>query len=184
MKNNIVGIYDEEGIIVNNSTYEVISMSTGTKNIVRIKECKTGEIRLIHKDRVFLLDRNNEEGSLKLDKKNEDATEQTEASVPKKKAKKKPMIEFNLKELEDKGIVFRSKENKSMEAGGTTITIESFCLVSTDGTKWKHFNLYNSSLGKKAKPPEFGGNDNVKHELSGNVDAIGKYLEKKGYDKV
>lgn len=163
----IVGIYNEEGG-KDNGLYEVISRSTARKNAIRIRNVTTGDIRLVHKDRIF------------------SKRSRTVKKTAKKKRtkKKKPMVKFDLSGVQDMGVLFKAKEKKSMEAGGSKIAIESFCVVSDDGTKWKHFNLYEGSLGKKAKPPEFGDNDNVKYELSGDISAIQKYLEKKGYEKV
>jgi len=168
---DLIGIHNEEGDKENDS-YEILRNSTGTKNVIEIRNIRTGEKRLIHKDRTFLLD------------KRSDTVEAKKKTASKKKAKtkkKKPLVKFDLNDLEGSGIVFRSKKKSTMDVGNQKISIESFCIVSEDGTKWKHFNLYNHSLGKKGKPPEFGENDNVKVELSGNVEAIEKYLEKKGY---
>jgi hypothetical protein len=164
---SIVGIFNEEGDPHTNEFYEVIASSTGTKNIIRLKSMSSGEERLIHKDRTFSPDT---EGGITVKKK--------------KVKKKKPLLTFDLSTLDGMGVLFRSSKKSSMEAGGDQkISIESFCIVSEDGTQWKHFNLYNSSLGKKGKPPEFGEDDQVKVELSGNLEAIEKYLIKKGYDK-
>lgn len=172
---DLVGIYNEEGG-VEDDLYQVIRRSTGTKNIIKIKNSRTGEERLIHKDRTFLSEDN-------LPEKRRETLEKDKKTPKKKAKKKKPLVKFELKEL-DLGILFKSKSKKAMEAGEQKINIESFCMVSEDATKWKHFNLYNHSLGKKGKPPEFGENDNVKVELSGNLDAVEKYLTKKGYVKV
>lgn len=170
---NLIGIYNEEGNR-EDDLYKVLKSSTGTKNVIEICNTRTGEKRLIHKDRTFLLE-NKRSATVEKEKK-------TQATESKKKAKKKkPLVKFDLKDLEDVGILFRSKKKSSMDVGGQKISIESFCIVSSDGAKWKHFNLYNHSLGKKSKPPQLTDGDNVKMELSGNLEAIEKYLEKKGY---
>lgn len=174
---DLVGIYNEEGGM-DDDIYKVVRRSTGTKNVVKIRNIRTGEERFIHKDRTFL--REEKEGkrreTVEKDKK--------PASNKKAKKKKKPLAKFDLKEIEGMGILFKSKTKKNMEAGERKITIESFYIVSEDATKWKPFNLYDHSLGRKGKTPEFGENDNVKVELSGNLEEVEKYLTKKGYSRV
>jgi len=173
----IVGIYNETGKM-ENGIFEITRDTTGTKNIIKIKNIKTGGERLIPKDRLIF---GNGKRSQTVDKK----PIAPKVAEPKKKAKKKKAApKFDLNTLSTAGVLFKSKNKGSMEAGGQKISIEIYCLVSPDATKWKHFNLYNHSLGKKGKPPEFGESDTVKVELSGSLDNITKYLEKKDYVKV
>lgn len=105
-----------------------------------------------------------------------------------KKKKKKPLEKFDLKQLESVGILYQkgnaTDDMAKMEVEDQVFVIKSFWVVSPDATKWKHFNLYNDSLGRKGKVPEFDDSDVVKAELSGDLEAIEKYLSKKGYDKV
>ena len=92
---------------------------------------------------------------------------------------------LDLGELAKMGIIFKSKSKKSMKIKDADVTIESFCVVSNDGEKWKYFNLYDGTLGKKARTKlNFGDKDSVKQKLSGDLNAISEYLEKKGYAKV
>ena len=49
----MVGIYNEEGN-KDDDKYEILARTTGTKNIIRIKNSRTGKERLIYKDRTFL----------------------------------------------------------------------------------------------------------------------------------
>lgn len=168
---NFVGIYDEEGN-PKDDAYEIIKSSTGTKNVIKIKNVETGEERLIHKDRTFLQEKRRET----VNKKKEE--------VSKKKAKKKSLVKFDVGELKGNGMVFKAQDKKIMEVGEQKIIIESFCIVSKDATKWKWFNLYDHSLGKRGKSPSFGDKDMVKVEMSGNLEAIEKYLAKKGYNKI
>ena len=193
---DLVGIYDEEGN-KNNDQFEVIKRTTHTKNVILIKNMKTEKERMIHKDRVFLLDDldnldnlDNLGNNLKKNK-GEETMEQkksmsSENLEKKKKAKKKKksLVKFDVTELKNMGITFRSKKESNMDSSDQKMVIESFCIVSDDGSQWKHFNLYNGSLGKNGRTPEFGENDSVKIELSGNLEAIEKYLVKKGYDKI
>ena len=175
----LVGIYDEEGNR-KDDVYEIVKNSTGSKNVIKIRNIKTGRERLIHKDRTFLQEKRRET----VDAKKEEVKNEVKKEAPKKKAKKKSLAKFDVGTLGEMGVIFKSKEKKAMEAGEQKITIESFCIVSEDATKWKWFNLYNHSLGKKGKSPSFGDKDVVRAEMSGNLEAIEKYLAKKGYAKI
>lgn len=173
---NFIGIYNEEGN-KDNDIYEIIGNSTGTKNVIRIRNRRTGGKRLIHKDRIF---------AIETDEKRRIVVEKEKKPETNKKAKKKKKApaKFDLAEIRDMGILFKAKNKKTMEAGEQKITVESYVIVSNDATKCKYFNLYDHSLGKKAKSPEFGENDVVKGNLSGDLSAIEEYLTKKGYHKI
>lgn len=167
-----VGIYDEEGVKDDDNVFEVAG-NTATKNIIKIRNLADGSVRKIHKDRVFEL----EERS--VDKKNSSKNE----NAPKKKAKKKPVETFDVDSVRDKGVLFKRESKKEMEpSDGHKITIESYFIVAEDGKKWKHFNLYDKSLGKKGKEPEL--EETVKESICGDFEAIEKYLQKKGYGRV
>ena len=145
-----INIHNEEGD-KEDDLYEIIKCTTGTKNVIEIKNCGTGEKRMIHKDRTFLP----EKRSKPVEKKEKKAEAEEEVKKTPKKAKKKKVLEkFDLKEVEDMGVLFRSKKKNSMEVSDDQkIAIESFCVVSDDAMRWKHFNLYNHSLGKKERLP-------------------------------
>jgi hypothetical protein len=172
----VVRIYDEEGKTCD-TLYTVIGEMAIKKNIIKLED-EDGVVRLIHKDRII------EPDSEPTDINRRNSVMSEEEKKPKAKAKKKkPMVKFDLENVQGLGVVFRKSETKTMETKVSNIKVESYCIVSEDGRKWKHFNLYDGSLGKKGRPPAREDFVEIKHELSGNMEAIQKYLEKKKYTK-
>lgn len=160
MNRKIVGIYDETGERLNRS-YEIIDEYTNTRNIIKIRDTITKEERLINKSRIFPI------------KKEDSALVKTIKTVKDNK------VDINY--LKSVGNLYKTNENQSFNVNNKVVIVESFCLVSNDGNKWKYFNLYNSSLGKKHREISLEDADDVKLELRGDIRAINKYLGEKGY---
>ena len=90
-------------------------------------------------------------------------------------AKSKPVAKFEKSICADVGILFKkpgtSKHGES--------TCERYYIVSKDFKKWRSFQTYNGSLGKKGELPAL---HDIKESLSGDEDAVQSYLTKKGYE--
>lgn len=149
-----IKIYNECGEI-DDRNYEIVSHNSIKKNFVKIKN--GDKIRHIPKDRIV---------------KPEDIKEN-------KLEKKKELQKFDLSTLD--GILF-SGEEKSHDS---SMVLNPYVIVSKDGLHMKYFNLYSGSLGKKGKIPEFSNKTLIKNDkLSGDLDKIAEYLNKKGYKPV
>ena len=106
---SFVRMYNEEGN-EDDDLYEIIKNSTGTKNVIEIRNTRTKEKRLIYKDRVFVPEEISEEISEVVP---EVVPEKRREEVTKKKAKKKPLTKFDLSALTEVGLLFKSKKQNT-----------------------------------------------------------------------
>lgn len=165
-----VYIIDGAGSLVK-IIHTVTKTKTHHKNTFQVKCSLTNELRLIHKDRVVCIE-------------NGEAVRNDVQGGRSRKLSKKKLEKFDVNTLRDDGILFKQESKKKHGDQPDSMAVETYCLISSDGTKQKYFNLYNGSLGKRAQRPSFTQRDVVSASISGDIDAISERLASKGYVRV
>lgn len=164
-----VYIINESGELVK-SVHRILKLNTNHKNVYQVKCIATNDTRMVYKDRVVCIE-------------NGEVIRGDFRSERSKKLTKK-MEKFDVNVLKEDGILFKNQSQKKHGDQPDSMVVETFCLVSADGTKQKYFNLYNGSLGKRSQKPEFTQRDVVNASIAGDMDAIEESLKAKGYARV
>ena len=175
---DVVKIYNECGEI-ETEEYEIESVKNYRKDLVKIKNVNGS--RYVPKDRIIWDERSS--AVVNVPAKSVESVKPVESVKTVKPAKTaKPVIEkFDVNLLRTDAILFKGESGKH----NSTKTLDSYVMVSSDGKHMKHFNLYNGTLGKKSIIPTFDDNTLIKNDrITGNIQAITEYLNKKGYQKI